>query len=310
MALLMIAHSVMDWYFVCAGRHSKRVKDCKMKAVLIDVVEKKIEQIYDNYQLTPELRQYLEEYLQAIILKEREKFNSELDGLNRTKISLEHKRQKLLEAHYSDAIPLDLMKSEQKKIAKELASVEHEINMHNVTFENILANLHLALDLIENCGTTYRAASDMTKRLINQSLVSRFLVSNGNDGLNINVEFKAPFDTILEPIKDTIARVNQARRNELKKLSELIEITKNHIRNIYGCDFHVSDSPNPMYSELTSNEPNFFMVKSSSKDFLVEMRRIELLSESISTGFSPSAADVLLFARSTAHQQALSLAIP
>ena len=167
------------------------------------------------------------------------------------------------------------MKSEQKKIAKELASVEHEINMHNVTFENILANLHLALDLIENCGTTYRAASDTTKRLINQSLVSRFLVSNGNDGLNINVEFKAPFDTILEPIKDTIARVNQARRNELKKLSELIEITKNHIRNIYGCDFHVSDSPNPMYSELTSNEPNFFMVKSSSKDFLVDLTGLE-----------------------------------
>ena len=151
--------------------------------------------------------------------------------------------------------------------------------MHNVTFENILANLHLALDLIENCGTTYRAASDTTKRLINQSLVSRFLVSNGNDGLNINVEFKAPFDTILEPIKDTIARVNQARRNELKKLSELIEITKNHIRNIYGCDFHVSDSPNSMYSELTSNEPNFFMVKSSSKDFLVELAGIEPASK-------------------------------
>lgn len=124
------------------------------------------------------------------------------------------------------------MKSEQKKIAKELVSVEHEINMHNVTFENILVNLHLALDLIEKRGTTYRAASDTTKRLINQSLVSRFSVSNGNDGLNINVEFKAPFDTILEPIKDTVARINQARRNE-----------------------------------LTSNEPNFFMVKSSSKDF-------------------------------------------
>ena len=194
-------------YFVCAGRHSKRVKDCTMKAVLIDVVEKKIEQIYDNYQLPPEIRQDLEEYLRVIILKEREKFNSELDGLNRTKISLEHKRQKLLEAHYSDAIPLDLMKSEQKKIAKELAGVEHEINMHNVTFENILANLHLALDLIEDCGTTYRAADDMTKRLINQALISRFLVSNGNDGLNINVEFKAPFDTILEPIKDTVAHV-------------------------------------------------------------------------------------------------------
>lgn len=100
------------------------------------------------------------------------------------------------------------MKSEQKKIAKELVSVEHEINIHNVTFENILANLHLALDLIEKCGTAYRAASDTPKRLINQSLVSRFSVSNGNDGPNINVEFKAPFDTILEPIKDTVARIN------------------------------------------------------------------------------------------------------
>ena len=282
-------------YFVCAGRHSKRVKDCTMKAVLIDVVEKKIEQIYDNYQLPPEIRQDLEEYLRVIILKEREKFNSELDGLNRTKISLEHKRQKLLEAHYSDAIPLDLMKSEQKKIAKELAGVEHEINMHNVTFENILANLHLALDLIEDCGTTYRAADDMTKRLINQALISRFLVSNGNDGLNINVEFKAPFDTILEPIKDTVAHVNQARRSGLKKLSELIETTKNHIRNIYGCDFRVSDSPNPIYSELTSNEPNFFMVKSSSKDLLVDLAGIEPASESPSIRASPITAITLTF---------------
>ena len=90
------------------------------------------------------------------------------------------------------------------KIAKELANVEHEINIHNVTFENILANLYLALGLIKNCGTTYRAVSDMTKRLTNQSLVSRFLVSNGNDGLNINVDFKAPLGTILKPIEDTI----------------------------------------------------------------------------------------------------------
>lgn len=287
-------------YFVCAGRHSKRVKNCKMKAVLIDVVEKKIEQIYDNYQLSPEIRQYLEEYLQSIVLKEREKFNSELDGLNRTKTSLEHKRQKLLEAHYSDAIPLDLMKSEQKKIAKELASIEHEINMHNVTFENILANLHLALDLIEDCGTTYRAANDMTKRLINQALVSRFLVSNRNDGVNIDVEFKAPFDTILEPIKDAVARINQARRNGLKELNGLTETTKNHVRIIYGCDFHVSDSPNPIYSELTSNEPNFFMVKSSSKDLLVDLAGIEPASESPSIPASPITVIILTFPPSPA----------
>ena len=186
------------------------------------------------------------------------------------------------------------MKSEQKKIAKELAGVEHEINLHNMTFENILTNLHLALDLIEDCGTTYRAADDMTKRLINQALISRFLVSNGSDALDINVEFKAPFDTILEPIKDNVAQVNQARRNGLKKLSKLVETTKNHIRNIYGCDSCVLRVPK-IYPELTSNEPNFFMVESSSKDFLVDLAGVEPASESPSTRASPITVIILTF---------------
>ena len=128
-----------------------------------------------------------------------------------------------------------------------------------------------------------------------EALISRFLVSNGSDALDINVEFKAPFDTILEPIKDNVAQVNQARRNGLKKLSELVEMTKNHIRNIYGCDFHVSDSPNPIYPELTSNEPNFFMVKSSSKDFLVDLAGVEPASESPSIEASPITVIILTF---------------
>lgn len=112
-------------YFVCGGRHSKRVKDCEMKAVLINVVEKHIERIYDSHQLPSEIREPLEEYLLERIHEEKAKFNAEIDGLKKEKAKLEHKRKKLLEAHYSDAIPLDLMKSEQKTIAKELATIQH-----------------------------------------------------------------------------------------------------------------------------------------------------------------------------------------
>ena len=50
-------------YFVCNGRHSKRRKDCKTKAVLIDVVEKEIEKIYDSYQLPTKVRILIEAYL-------------------------------------------------------------------------------------------------------------------------------------------------------------------------------------------------------------------------------------------------------
>lgn len=165
--------------------------------------------------------------------------------------------------------------------------------MHNVTFEKISENLHLALDLIEDCGRIYRSANDNTKRLINQAIVSRFLVSNNNDDFDIQVEFKAPFDTIIEPLKNDFAKINNARRNGLKTISELIENIKNHIRNYYGCDSSVSDCP--IYSELTSNEPNFFMVNSSSKDFLVDLAGIEPASESSSIQASPIAVIIRSF---------------
>ena len=60
-------------YFVCGGRHSKRKKNCKTRAVLIDVVEKKIEKIYDNYQLPSEIRIQIEAQVLTIISQEKAK---------------------------------------------------------------------------------------------------------------------------------------------------------------------------------------------------------------------------------------------
>ena len=123
-------------YFICAGRHTKRIKNCKQKAVLIEVVEEQVQQIYDRYSLPPEVRASLEKTLRQRIVDEREKYAVELDGLRREKDVLERKRKKLLEAHYNDAIPLDLMKSEQQKIAKQLAAIDSQIAAHERTFTN------------------------------------------------------------------------------------------------------------------------------------------------------------------------------
>ena len=83
-------------YFVCSGRHSKRRKDCTTKAVLIDVVEKEIEKIYEAYQLPPEVRILLESCIQEIISTERAKYDAELDGLKGEKAKLENKRKNFL----------------------------------------------------------------------------------------------------------------------------------------------------------------------------------------------------------------------
>lgn len=165
------------------------------------------ERIYDNYQLPSEIRNLLESRIQEIIAEEKKKYNVELDGLKGEKAKLENKRKKLLEAHYNDAIPLDLLKSEQQKIAKELANIEHEIKMHNTTFDQITQNLKMALDIVEDCAGAYRNASDTIKKLMNQAIFEKFYISNTPEGsFSVEATFKPPFKSLLEPIRDDISR--------------------------------------------------------------------------------------------------------
>ena len=222
-------------YFVCAGRHSKRHPECATKAVLISAVEEAIEEIYASYQLPEEVRVMLEKQVTTLVEREKEKYKKELNGLKGLKGQkgkLENKRQKLLEAHYGNAIPLDLLKTEQQKIAKELATIEHEIRIHNTAFEAIIDNLKAALDIVENCGETYRYADDATKRLMNQAIFKRFLVSNDvENGLKVDAELASPFAQLQEPIKDDLIKINHASPERAKTLLDTI---KAHLQAYFG----------------------------------------------------------------------------
>ena len=151
----------------------------------------------------------------------------------------------LFEGHpYSDAIPLDLLKTEQASIAKRLAVIENDIKMHNTAFEEIHSNLSLAFDLIQDCGLTYRQANDATKRLLNQAIFKGFYIYNED---TIKAELAEPFDQILPPIMDDIARVNHAKSCNTNCLAEAVEKAKGHIQTISGCgsSFGHNKSPYP-----------------------------------------------------------------
>ena len=176
------------------------------------------------------------------------------------------KRKKLLEAHYSDAIPLDLMKSEQQKIAKELAAIDHEIDMHNITFEQITANLDMVLDIVENCGEAYRNASDTVKKMMNQAIFEKFYISNGpEDEFGVKLTFKAPYDQILDPIKDDLSEINTAIKHKPEAVDRLAVKAKGHIHDFFGCGPNLGQNKNPY-----SNKSDFFNPNSSSKDLLVD----------------------------------------
>ena len=257
-------------YFTCGGKHSKRVPDCKMRYILTSIIEKKIEQIYQSISVPPELKMSIEVELQNIIVRERKKFDAELNGLRKEKEKLEHKRKKLLEAHYSDAIPLDLMRSEQKEIAKELAAIEHEITAHNTTFDEITRNLDAALELIEDCGATYMKADDHTKRLLNQAIFKKFKVyCDEDDQISVEPELSEPFDMIVVPIKSDIIAARKSKRSGEPEMIEPIKSATRHIEEYFECD----ELPHAIATY--QNDPNFFGRKSSSKDFMVDPTGLE-----------------------------------
>jgi len=261
-------------YFICAGRHSKR-KNCGQKAVLIGVIEEQVQEIYERYSLPADMRGYLEKCLQNRIESEREEHDIQLDGLRREKDKLERQRKKLLEAHYNDAIPLDLMKSEQQKITKQLAAIEHEVDASKYTFDNAEKRLREALELIENCGATYRMASDQIKRMMNQAIFSKLWVEP--DG-RVTAEFKPPFTIIVDPIRAELAQLNKEKTRGTEVLTDFLSVASNKVQNFLAhClsnDLMVDPkglepSTSRMRTERSPNRPISSPPKKMGEPFLV-----------------------------------------
>jgi len=182
-------------YFMCAGRHGKRT-NCKQKAVLIDEVEKRIEEHYEHIALNPDFRLEVEAMLIEELKSARAGSEAELRDLQRQRDKLERERDKLMQAHYEGAIPVELLKREQDRIAKGLLEITTKLEATNLHFDIVEGNLRTALDLGQNCAQAYKSAPDHIRRQFNQVFFQRILV---NPDTSVNAELAPPFDSLLGP---------------------------------------------------------------------------------------------------------------
>ena len=217
-------------YFICSGRHDKRAS-CLQKAVLIEEVEYQIEKLYERISISPELREHLETWLNQYIKESADEFEVERANLERERNKLEHKRKKLLQAHYEDAIPLDLFKSEQEKISKALLDIDDQIAAHSTHYEIIKDNLKQTFDLIVDCGQAYKQAPDMIKRAFNQAIFEKILVYP--DG-TIVPEFAEPFDILLDLINSGFDYSQSTQMSEIMKNSNCSEQLTNPVQYFFG----------------------------------------------------------------------------
>ena len=162
-------------YFVCARRC--RLHDCAFRAVLIDVVEDRMVELYQTIQLSAADRTQIEHYLHDELSQIEGDKAKAIRSLTTRRTNIEDRRRRLLHAHYEGAIPLDLLKEEQAKLTSELGQIERQLAAYQADITEVHQRLTQALDLLEDCHRLYTAAPDHLKKLLNQVFFERVLVN-------------------------------------------------------------------------------------------------------------------------------------
>ena len=162
-------------YFVCARRC--RLHDCAFTAVLIDVVEERMSDLYRAIELSAEDRTQIEHYLHDELAQIEGDKAKAVRSLTTRRTNIEDRRRRLLHAHYEGAVPLDLLKEEQAELSTELSQIERQLAAYQADAAEVRQHLTQALDLLEDCHRLYQAAPAHLKKLLNQVFFDRVLVN-------------------------------------------------------------------------------------------------------------------------------------
>ncbi len=180
-------------YYMCVGRQHRRTT-CMLKSRPISLVE---EQIVEHYRFVRMSAEGTERSAKAILeelSEERSDAERKRTQHQQTLKRLEGERRKLMQAHYSDAIPLDLLKSEQDRIADQIASTKSALKGVMFDVEVIDQTAEQATLLLGNCQHAYEDAAPRERRLMNQAFFKRIWVTE--EGV-VGWEYNEPFASLM-----------------------------------------------------------------------------------------------------------------
>ena len=197
---LCITHATNRWgttyvYFFCLGRQQRRT-NCVRKAVPVELVEDRIEQLWQHVHLSSDYSQLLDALL-------REELDSYLAEAAQTRAAatrrlqvLQGQRRKLLDAHYAGAIPLDLLKSEQDRLTSETEACERQMETATAASDSIQTALDRCLEFLHDAATRYHTAPATSRRRMNQALFERIVIEE--DGTVVG-HLTGPYRQLLSP---------------------------------------------------------------------------------------------------------------
>lgn len=179
-------------YFYCLGRFTGRT-DCREPYIAIERAEEAVEEVYRGLVIPPVIEDKLRESLEQELADEVSLQVESLATARRRLAKATHERERLLQAYLADALPLDVLKREQKRVTQEIGLAEEEISRAEAAESPYGELLDVAMSLICDARERYTGADAYGKRLWNQSLLERVEVKSGQI---TRVELKPPFEDL------------------------------------------------------------------------------------------------------------------
>ena len=179
-------------YFICSGRAAKKTT-CTRRAVPVAVAERLVADSYASITISDTTYQRLAADVDAAFDKRNAGNDQELADLTANRARLESESDKLLAAHFADAIDLDTLKRHQDRIRAGLADVNRRLAEHSEHHTGGRAFLQDSLRLLTDAHRAYAHSGDADRRIANQAFYTRLDIT---DDEQLRPTLAEPFATI------------------------------------------------------------------------------------------------------------------
>lgn len=167
-------------YWLCNGRHNVK-NGCDLPYVAADRMEALVESLWRQVQMPITTVQTIRQGLERDFAAFASHAEQEVRRIDTRIADVNRQRRRWADLAMDDAVPLDIAKEEQAKLARQLSQLTMQRQNLTETDADHARTVEDALALIERCGDAYAESSPQNRRELNQAWFERIVVDVEDD---------------------------------------------------------------------------------------------------------------------------------
>jgi site-specific DNA recombinase len=180
-------------YFYCLGQRGSAMTGGRQPYILAGDAEALVEDLYGRIQLPRSWVSRLTEELEAEIIERQAEASERRVVLTKMLAKLADERSKLLQAFYANAIPLELLKTEQDRIGVAEQAARGDLKTTEGDLDGWQDVLRTAIRLACNCHAAYLKARPSVRRRFNDAVLEAVYMKDRKIG-------RAEFSEVFAPL--------------------------------------------------------------------------------------------------------------